>query len=92
VPCRREQGNEGGSRAYGCTDPWGHAANGPAPAPFGRGLVSPQSSGPNGKPGRTVRPTEGRPFADILNVGILQGPPTQHSIPPLTPTQTLFLF
>jgi len=90
VPCRREQGNEGGSRAYGCTDPWGHAANGPAPAPFGRGLVSPQSSGPNGKPGRTVRPTEGRPFAYILNVESILKELRRSTVSPLGPPPNNF--
>jgi len=59
----RVGGARGATGPNGCTDPWGHAANGPAPAPYGRELVSPQSLGPNGGPGRTVRPTGGRPSA-----------------------------
>jgi len=57
----RVGGARGATGPNGCTDPWGHVANGPAPAPYGRELVSPQSLGPNGGPGRTVRPTGGRP-------------------------------
>ena len=41
----REGGARGATRPNGCTDPWGHAANGPAPAPNGRGLGSHHSLG-----------------------------------------------
>jgi len=41
----REGGARGATGPNGCTDPWGHAANGPAPAPYGRGLVSPPIPG-----------------------------------------------
>ena len=36
----REGGARGATGPNGCTDPWGHAANGPAPAPCGRVLGS----------------------------------------------------
>ena len=36
----RERGARGATGPNGCTDPWGHATNGPAPAPCGRVLGS----------------------------------------------------
>ena len=64
--------------------------------PQGRGLGSPPSSGPNGGPGRTVRPTEGRPFAyhskDSIKDTSTPGPLHSCSVTPSTPHSITFHF
>ena len=64
--------------------------------PTGADSYPPQSLGPNGGPGRTVRPTEGRPFAyhskDSIKDTSTPGPLHSCSVTPSTPHSITFHF